>query len=300
MADKLSVREFFQRFPDDDACLEHVMAVRYGLRHECAHCNKGKKAEDRREWSFHKLADRKAYSCANCGVHVYPCAGTIFQDSRTSLQLWFYAIFLFVTTRHGVSGMEIHRTLGVTKKTGWRIANRIRRLMAKADGFEVMQGHIEADEAVIGGHQRRRPGSGQFGSNKTFVAGLAERGGRIHAEAVPNVKTGTLRSFILRHVKEGSTLSTDELASYNLLESAGYKHGRVQHNTKEYVRTDGDGTKHHVNHIESFWRMFKVSVRSTHIHVSPKYMDQYLKEFTFRANHRRMQNAMFDLLVGAV
>src|SRR6185295_962266 len=64
---KLSVREFFQRFPTDDACLEHVMEVRYGLRHECAHCNKGTRAEDRREWTFHKLADRKAYSCANCG-----------------------------------------------------------------------------------------------------------------------------------------------------------------------------------------------------------------------------------------
>jgi hypothetical protein len=151
MTEKLSVREFFQRFPTDDACLEHVMEVRYGLRLACAHCNKGKATEERREWTFHKLADRKAYSCANCGWHIYPCAGTIFQDSRTSLQLWFYAVFLFIATRHGVGGMELHRTLGVTKKTGWRIGRQIRNLMIKADGFVTMQGHVEADESYIGG-----------------------------------------------------------------------------------------------------------------------------------------------------
>ena len=103
-----SVGEFFARFPDDDACLEHVMKVRYGLRHPCDKCLNLS--------TFHRLAVRPAYSCAHCGHHVYPCAGTIFQDSRTSLQIWFYAIYLFVATRHGVSGKELQRTLGVTYK----------------------------------------------------------------------------------------------------------------------------------------------------------------------------------------
>jgi transposase len=145
MSEKLSVREFFARFPDDATCLDHLMEIRFGLRHECAACNKGVAEAERRSWTFHRLADRKAYSCANCGHHIYPCAGTIFQDSRTSLQLWFYAVFLFVTTRHGVSGMELHRSLGVTKKTGWRIGQQIRKLMTKADGFTVLQGHVEID-----------------------------------------------------------------------------------------------------------------------------------------------------------
>jgi transposase len=101
-----SVREFFARFPDDAACLDHVMTVRYGMRHVCAKCEK--------DATFHRLANRPAYSCANCGHHVYPCAGTIFQDTRTPMQVWFYAIYLFVTTRHGVSGKELQRTLGVT------------------------------------------------------------------------------------------------------------------------------------------------------------------------------------------
>jgi transposase len=300
MPEKMSVREFFARFPDDAACLKHVMEVRYGLKHQCAACNKGKPELERREWTFHPLKGRKAYSCANCGHHIYPCAGTIFQDSRTSLQLWFYAIFLFVTTRHGVSGMELHRSLGVTKKTGWRVGQQIRKLLAKADGFETMQGHVEADETYVGG---RRKGSGLRGRaapGKTIVAGLKERGGRLHAEVVPDVRTGTLRNIVLRHVQPGSTVSTDELGSYSLLEHSGYRQGRVKHGKHQWVKVDDDGTRHHVNHVESFWNLFKNSVRSTHIHVSPKYMDRYLKEFTFRANHRAMQNAMFDLLIGAV
>ena len=123
------------------------MAVRFGLRHKCRKCGT--------YGTFHKLENRRAFSCAHCGDHVYPTAETIFQDSRTPLQVWFYAIYLFVTTRHGVSGKELERTLGVTYKTAWRMAFLIRTLMMKADRFEKLQGIVEADEAWIGGRQRR-------------------------------------------------------------------------------------------------------------------------------------------------
>ena len=136
-----SVREFFAAFPNDDACLKRVMEVRYGLRHVCGKCGKG--------FDFHKYPP--CLSCAACGDHVYPCAGTIFQDSRTPLQTWFYAIYLFIATRHGVSGKELQRTLGVTYKTAWRIGHQIRDLMTKADGFEMLKGHVELDEAYVGG-----------------------------------------------------------------------------------------------------------------------------------------------------
>lgn len=291
MADKLTVREFFKRFPDDDACLEHVMSVRYGMRHECGHCGT--------EATFHKISGRRAYACANCGHHVYPCAGTIFQDSRTSLQLWFYAIFLFVTTRHGVSGKELERTLGVTYKTAYRMGMQIRKLMANAEGFAMLQGHVELDEAYVGGRRPGKPGRGAAG--KTIVFGMKEREGRMVTEIVPNVKKATLRDATLRNVEPGSTVSTDELMSYGLLEGDGYKHGTVKHGAKEFAHYDyRHDAVHHTNHVESFWRLFKRSIASTHIHVSAKHMDRYLREFTFRSNHREMKNAMFDLLIGAV
>lgn len=289
--DKFTVKDFFKRFPNDEACLEHIMNVRFGMRHVCGKCGV--------ESTFHKLANRKAYACAHCGDNLYPCAGTIFQDSRTSLQTWFYAIYLFVTTRHGVSGKELQRALGVTYKTAWRMGQQIRDLMAKTDGFEMLKGHVEADETYVGGVRSGKAGRGANG--KTIVMGMKEREGRMVAEVIPNIRMKTLRDKIVDTIEEGATVSTDELASYSLLPYAGYKHGSVKHSKKEYAKKDTEtGEVYHTNSVEGFWRLFKASVRSTHIHVSKKYMDKYLKEFTFRANHRQMGNAMFDLLIAAV
>lgn len=292
MAAKITVQEFFARFPTDDACLEHVMTVRFGLRHTCAACGV--------EASFHRLAKRHAYACARCGHHVHPCAGTIFQDSRTSLQSWFYAIYLFVTTRHGVSGKELERTLGVTYKTAWRMGQQIRQLMAKADGFEMLAGHVELDEAYVGG--RRSGGKrGRGAPGKTIVVGMAERGGRMAAEIIPDIKKATLRGVTLGNVEPGSIVSTDELVSYGLLDGDGYKHGVVKHGAKEHAHYDyRTRATHHTNTVEGFWRLFKASVRGTHVQISGKHMQRYLGEFTFRANHREMKNAMFDLLIAAV
>lgn len=289
--EKLTVRQFFARFPDDDACLNHVMDVRYGTRHVCRKCGV--------ESTFHKLANRRAFSCSHCGDHVYPCAGTIFEDSRTSLQSWFYAIYLFVVTRHGVSGKELERALGVTYKTAWRMGQQIRKLMAKADGFTILQGHVELDEAYVGG---RRPGKrGRGAAGKTIVMGLKERGGKLTTEVIPDVRKDTLRAVVTENVAPGSAVSTDELYSYGLLTGDGYRHGAVKHGAKEWAYYDyRTGETHHTNHVESFWKLFKASVRSTHIHVSAKYMDRYLNEFAFRSNHRQKRNAMFDLLIGAV
>lgn len=291
MSAKFTVRDFFNRFPNDDTCLDHVMDVRYGMRHVCSKCGV--------DSTFHRITGRKAFACAACGDHLYPCAGTIFQDSRTPLTLWFYAIYLFVTTRHGVSGKELQRQLGVTYKTAWRMGQQIRDLMAKADGFEMLQGHVEVDEAYIGG---RRPGKrGRGAEGKTIVMGMKERGGKVRTYVIPNVKKPTLRGVVLRNVEPGSVVSTDELYSYGLLTGDGYKHGAVKHGAKEWAYYDyRHGVTHSTNNVESFWRLFKKSIASTHIHVSAKHMERYLGEFTFRSNHRKMENAMFDLLIGAI
>src|SRR5437764_12262763 len=169
---ELSVREFFERFPTEEACLEHVMGIRFGLRHVCGHCGKFS--------TFHRLADRPAYSCAACGFNVHPCAGTVFQDTRTPLRMWFYAIYLFVTTRHGVSGKELQRQLGVTYKTAYRIGIQIRKLMQQADVVGLLGGHVEMNEAYVGG--RRSGGKrGRGGEGKAIVMGMKERGGKIAA-----------------------------------------------------------------------------------------------------------------------
>ena len=279
-----SVRQFFARFPSDDACLDHIMEQHYGRKCFCPDCGV--------ETTFHRITGRKAYSGAVCGHHIYPCAGTIFQDSRTPLQTWYYAIYLFIATRHGVSGKELQRTLGVTYKTAWRMGQQIRDLMAKADVFEALKGHVEIDETFVGGRQPVNIGRAR--KEKTVVLGLKQRGGRLVTEVVDDYKRSSLKPVILETVEEGSVVSTDELRSYLLLEHYGYEHGRVNHD-KQWV----NGI-HHTNNLESFWKLFKASVRGTHIHVSKKHMQRYLNEFTFRSNHRERGNLMFDLVVGAL
>ena len=164
----------------------------------------------------------------------------------------------------------------------------------------MLQGHVELDEAYVGG--RRSGGKrGRGAPGKTIVFGMKERDGRMTTEIVPNVRKVTLRDATLRNIEPGSIVSTDELLSYGLLDADGYTHGSVKHGAKEFARYDErHDVTHHTNHVESFWRLFKKSVTSTHIHISRKHMDRYLGEFTFRSNHREMQNAMFDLLIGAV
>ncbi len=284
---KLTITEFFKRFPDEDTCLAHVMNVRYGLRHTCRKCGVV-------DASFHRLKNRRAYACAHCGDNVYPTAGTVLQDTRTPLQLWFYAIYLFVTTRHGVSGKELQRQLGVTYKTAWRMGHQLRLLLCSADEFRMLKGHVEVDEVLVGGVAKKK----DWLKNKTIVMGMAERDGLIQTEVVPDTTLATMRDVVLENVEKGSIVSTDEYRSYSLLTRAGYEHGVVNHSAKEYARKDADtGINHHVNTVESFWSLFQRSIASTHIHVSRKYMQRYLDEFTFRSNHRHMGNAMFDLLI---
>jgi transposase len=235
---QMTVSQFFERFPDDETCLNHIFEVRFGARHVCRACDK--------ESTFHRLTNRRAWACAACGDNLYPTAGTVFEDTRTPLRVWFYAIYLFCVTRHGVSGKELQRNLGVTYKTAWRMGQQIRKLMDKADGFQMLQGHIEADETYVGGY---RPGvRGRGAKGKTIVMGMKQRGGRINTEIIEDVKTASLREAMFKNVERGSTVSTDELLSYGLLSKEGYAHGSVKHSKKQYAVGI-----HHTNHVESFW-----------------------------------------------
>jgi transposase-like protein len=209
-------------------------------------------------------------------------------------------MYLFCTTRHGVSGKELQRQLGVTYKTAYRIGQQIRDLTAKAANFDdLLSGHIEIDEAYVGGRSVGI-GTGNYRSTKTTIMGIVERKGRMIARVVPDAKTVSLRPIVLANVERGSTVSTDELRSYGLLTKDGYRHGRVNHTQKEYARYVCKSLTFHVNTCEGFFRLLKASIRSTHIHVSPEKMQHYLDEFTFRANHRERVNGMFDVMVGAL
>jgi transposase-like protein len=131
MTKPLTTAAFFRLFPDDETCLQHLFTVRFGQGYTCPSCE--------RPSNWYRIKAERAYSCQWCGHHLHPTVGTPFAKTRTPLQLWFYAIHLFTTTRHGVSGKELQRQLGVTYKTAWRMAALIREHMADVDGRGVNQ-----------------------------------------------------------------------------------------------------------------------------------------------------------------
>jgi transposase len=142
----LTIREFFKQFPDDEACLQHLFEVRFGQGFACPKCERASK--------WFRIKAERAYSCQFCGHHLHPTVGTPFEQTRTPLQLWFYAVYLFTTTRHGVPAKELQRQLGVTYKTAWRMGHEIRKHMAEVDGEAPIGGAgetVQVDETFIGG-----------------------------------------------------------------------------------------------------------------------------------------------------
>jgi len=283
MADTPTVVDFFRHFPTDDACLEYLMQLRHGEILDCPKCGKHGK--------FHRTRRHPAYECAWCGYEIYPMVGTIFHRSHVPLQKWFYALYLFTTTRHGVPAKELQRQLGVSYPTALRMAHAIRGYMGKIDGEPPLTDHVEADETYVGGKQT---GTGRRGPvGKTVVFGILERdGGEVYTKVVPDAKRHTLVPEIIAQVPKGTRISTDELAAYQVLSRLGYRHDTVNHSAKKYARGDS-----HVNTLEAFWSMLKRSIRGTHVHVSPRHLQKYLGEFEFRYNRRKHPQTMLaDLL----
>ena len=282
----LTVTQFFRQFPDDETCLKHLFEVRFGQGFECPSCERASK--------WFRIKAERAYSCQWCGHHLHPTVGTPFEKTRTPLQLWFYAIHLFTTTRHGVSAKELERQLGVTYKTAWRMGHLIREHMATVDGEDPLGGPgtaVEVDKTLVGGVKKGKHNGGSAG--KTVVVGMLERGGRLMTKVVPNQRAVTLKPIVLANVRPGGQLHTDELRSYAGLHTVGYRHMTVNHGAGEYVGFQGAS----VNGIENFWRHLKCSINGTHVSVSPKHLGRYTKEFEYRFNRRNDAASMLPELL---
>jgi len=277
----ITITQFQERFSDDDACLAEIFINRNEGVVACPNCGV-------EGFHYYKVRSRKCYECKDCGNQLHPLAGTIFHKSSTPLKQWFYAIFLFSKSKNGISAKELERQLGVTYKTAWRMAKQIRTLF-DVDG-EKLYGHVEMDETYVGGKRRSfEP------DNKTPVVGAVERKGQIVARVTQDASATTLQQLLREHVEVGTKLYTDEWRGYHRARTMGYLHEAVNHSKYEWA----DGIVH-TNTIEGFWSLLKRSVRGTYGFVSPKYLQSYLNEFSYRYNHRtsdRLFDQMLELVV---
>jgi transposase len=281
----VTIKEFKARFPNDDVCLDTLFKQEYP-NPKCDKCGK--------VGQFYRAKGRACYTCSCGQSHIFPRKGTIFEDSRSSLHDWFYAIFLMSTSKNGVASRELQRHIGVTLKTAWRMQTKIKEMMQELPEF--MDGEVEADETYVGGKRKGRRGRGAAG--KTPVAGKLSRSTkRVNAVIVPNVKAISLLPHFQDNIAKGTKLITDELRSYKkITKILGIEHDTVNHGAGEYAKINGTYT----NTIENFWGQMKRSIDGTYHVVSPKYLHLYVSEFQFRFNHRLSSVPMFDLLLSRV
>jgi len=267
--------------------VKHYTATRFANGEYCPYC---------KHTEIYSYKGGKRYRCAACKKDFTIKTGTLFGESKLPLRKWFIAIYLLSTTSKGFSSVQLGKHVGVTQKTAWFMAHRIRA--AHLQSTEKMTGTIEADEAYLGGrvknmHQKKRKASiGTGGKGKTIVFGIKSRDGEIRAQVVNAIDSATLHPIIKDNIPAGATLYTDEHRAYNGLKGR-YVRAIIRHGLKEYVNGDC-----HTNGIESFWALFKRGYHGVYHWMSKKHMQRYVNEYAFRFNRkeRGMQFVFSDVV----
>ena len=224
------------------------------------------------------------YKCKACRKQFTVTVGTIFEDSHIPLNKWLMAINLLCSSKKGMSAHQLHRMLGLTYKSAWFMAHRIRYVMTQPPLVDKLKGVVEADETYVGGKAHGKRGRGA--QNKTPVFTLVERNGRVRSFKVDRVTAKNLKEKIREHVDKDATIMTDEFLAYKGL-SKEFKHYTVNHSIGEYVNGDA-----HTNTAEGFFSILKRGINGVYHHVSEQHLDRYLAEFAFRYDNRKVEDAV--------
>jgi transposase-like protein len=278
-----TLQEAIIHFQSFENCHKMMVGLRWpDGKVKCPHCGSEKVTY---------LAKNRVWKCYT--GHSMPKfslkTGTVFEDSPLGLDKWLPALWLVVNCKNGISSCELARDLGVTQKTAWFMAHRLRFALTEG-GFGLLSGEVEADETFIGGKarnmhltERKHRITGTGGKDKTAVMGILQRGGKVRTAVVPNRKKSALQAEVRKHVEAGAALYTDALLSYEGLEG-DYAHKVIDH-AVQYV----DG-RVHTNGLENFWSLLKRGIGGTYVSVEPFHLFRYLDEQTFRYNYRKEIN----------
>jgi transposase-like protein len=270
-------------FTDEDKAREFLEASRWPDGPVCPHCGQ----LDTVKPLGGKSMGPGWYFCSDCREKFTVRVGTLYERSHIPLHKWLLATHLIVSSKKGMSSLQISRMLGITYKSAWFMTMRIREQMTPAKRSPIGgQGHtVESDETVIGGKKKNRAYAKKEPKKQTVLT-LVDRDGDSHSFHVANVKARTLRDAIVRVVDRKSHLVTDELASYEPIGREFAGHTTVNHSADEYVRLGGFA---HVNTAEARFSLMKRAVFGTHHSVSEALM-RYLAEWDFKWNTRKLKD----------
>lgn len=269
----ISTFQLFEMFPDATSARLYLEGRLWPNGATCPTCK-----------SRERITTRKGgfYRCNACQLDFTVRTGTIFERSHIPLHKWVYAMYLLVTARKGISSMQLAKEIGVTQKSAWFMLHRLRE--ACGSDFDKLSGTIEVDETFVGGkeankHESKKLRAGRGAVGKQIVLGMRERDGNTKAFVIPANDLGTVQQCLFDNIEIGSTIYSDEHASYNGLDGLFFRHSAVNHSQGVY----GLGTVN-VNSIESVWAVLKRGLTGVYHHASKKHLSRYVDEFAFRLN----------------
>ena len=290
MATAMSITQFNEKFPDEDACWEYLYQVRYPNGFVCPKCG-----DTREPWSM----KRRTRKCKGCRTTISLLVGTVMEKTHLPLLKWFHAMRLMAKDKRGCSAVKLEQELRIKYHSAWYLYKRIQTAMEDRDKNYQLCGVVEVDEGFFGdpdeGGKRGR------GTDKTeamlgvevdyFVNKKGERVSRprhIKLEVVPNAQSPTIEDFALRNIRAGSTVMTDGLASYLVLDGLGY----------ERISEPASQNKEHLRRIHTVISNLKALIQGTYHGLDEKYLHLYFAEFCWRFNRRGLN--LFDRLMVSV
>lgn len=293
----MNLNDLAKNYSTEEKAREFLESQRWPNGAICPHC--GAEGESYR---LNPTANRKTHvrqgvwKCAGCRKQFTVKVGTIFEDSHITLTTWLRAIHLLCASKKGMSAHQLHRMLGVTYKSAWFMAHRIRYAMSQEPLSSKLNGTVEVDETYVGGRRkgtkRGRPG---VESHKAPVVSLVQRKGNVRSFHVGNVTSKNLKNIIRENVSTESNVMTDDFNIYRGLKKEFASHDVIRHKFGQYARREG-AKSIHTNTVEGYFALLKRGIVGTFHHVSKRHLQRYLNEFDFRYNARYVNDGERALL----